>query len=86
MFGDHPRTLFPWWPVPYVLPVPALQVRHPISVLIQMKTNNLPLQALFPNTCYGSPNEYSVEPAATTTYCFPSTEYVIGDEYTLAPH
>src|SRR5215831_16673884 len=33
-----------------------------------------------------NPKANNVEPAATATYCFPSTEYVIGDANTLAPH
>src|SRR5690242_18431942 len=34
---------------------------------------------------YGRPNAKSADPAATTTYSFPSTAYAIGDEYTEAP-
>jgi len=47
MFGapfwcDDPRPVFPRRPVPYMLPVSALQIGYPIAVLIQMKTDNFP--------------------------------------------
>lgn len=82
----HPRSVLPRRIVPHVLPVPTLQIGYPVAALILMERNNLAQNSAGHRLPHGKPKLKSEEPAATTTYCFPFTPYVIGDEYTDAPH
>ena len=42
--GD-PRPYLPWRIVPHVLAMPALEIRHPVAHLVEMKSDDRPLHA-----------------------------------------
>jgi hypothetical protein len=39
-FGLHPLSYKPGRIVPHMVPVPAAQIRHPVTLLILVKANN----------------------------------------------
>jgi hypothetical protein len=42
---QHPGPYLPWWSVTDVLDVPALQLGHPVLLLILMEADNGPLRS-----------------------------------------
>jgi len=88
--GD-PRPGYPWRIVPDVLRVAAFKLCDPIVLLALLESNNLSVKHFFDaelrrvrmpraHKLYGNPNVNNAVPAATATYCFPSTAYVFGEE------
>lgn len=41
--ADHPRAVNPWWSMPNVLVMSAIQFRYPVPLLIPMKRENFSL-------------------------------------------
>jgi hypothetical protein len=67
--------------------VAAFKLADPITVFVLMESNDFSVAHLLSSnishsksSLYGKPNVNSAVPAATATYCFPSTAYVIGEE------
>jgi len=72
--------------------VAAFKPCDPIVLLVLLESNDLSLKHFFDapvrhrfgclalTGLYGKPNVNNAVPAATATYCFPSTAYVIGEE------
>lgn len=57
LLRGHPNPLRPWWIVPHMLLMSALQLRHPVPFLILVVPNNLPPNPIYlffhvlPNSC-----------------------------------
>ena len=61
-----------------VLAVAAFEIGNPVLLIILVERHDF--SHCHRRTHYCKPNANKVEPAAMTTYCLPSTAYVIGDE------
>ena len=55
--GD-PRPYLPWRIVPHVLAVPTLEIRHPVTHLVEMKSDDRPLHVR--RRCRASPSSVIV--------------------------
>ena len=48
-FANHPRPVYKWWLMPYVLIVSTVQTRSPMVFFVKMKTDDRPLHCYFNN-------------------------------------